>query len=70
MSETPKLGKDEPHPVGPLRSSGEFLNYPAIDRGLSSREAKEIRLGHRCSNSLGLMRLCYVWAAPAAQERI
>src|SRR5262249_32263169 len=55
MPETPKLRKDEPHPVGSLTSSGQFLNDLAIDRGLSVNEVENISLGHRCSVTLGLL---------------
>src|SRR6516165_6752290 len=51
MPETPKLRKDEPHPVGPLTSSGQFLNDLAVDRGLSVHEVEKISLSHRCCYS-------------------
>ena len=41
-----KLGKDEPHPVGPLVPLCEFLDNLFVHRRLSIHEADEIRVGH------------------------
>jgi hypothetical protein len=47
MPEALKLRENEPHPVGLLTSSGQFLNDLAIDRSLSVHEGKEVSFGHR-----------------------
>src|SRR5262249_53415935 len=58
MPEPSQLRENEPHPVGPLTSRGQFLKDLAIDRRLSVHEAKKISFGHGLLESVRL-RISY-----------
>jgi hypothetical protein len=46
MAQAFKLGKHEPHPMGPFAAFGKFISDLVMDVRLSVQEAHKVSIGH------------------------